>query len=148
MVHSVDFRFSIGFQAQVLKNQAHNWIHKLNDPQGKYKGKPQDDQDVLNAHPPTNISLFGVIGNNLCCGVSPITILVELNLQYISKFSIVCTLMITIDNQENIYEIPTPESWLEHGIREPNFVDRSQHSIHESHCLLKVNCLCTFCILS
>lgn len=40
--------------------------------------------DVLNAHPHTNISPCGVIGNNLCCGVNPKTIPVEVNLQYIS----------------------------------------------------------------
>lgn len=39
--------------------------------------------------------------------------------------------------QEDIYELPTPESWLDHGVQVPSFANRIQHSIHESWCLLE-----------
>lgn len=57
------------------------------------------------------------------------------NLQ--SDIFLVDTMNQAIDNQEDIYELPTPESWLEHGVQVPTFADRIQHSTYESWCLLE-----------
>lgn len=39
--------------------------------------------------------------------------------------------------QEDIYDLPTPESWLDHRVQDPSFADRKQNSIYESWCLLE-----------
>lgn len=49
-----------------------------------------------------------------------------------------------IDNQWDTYELPTPESWLDHGIQRPTFIDRSQHSIYVSCCLLNGEIVCAY----